>query len=197
MNTQKRNIFIVSVLIVGVIFALVLAITAQDPNSNIPEERPTFVPASELIPLEAPKEEFKEVAQLSLVVRAESLPQIESVELEKAQIFRSYAPNVFNLQGGPWEVELIPENGEPIRFTVISPVEIEVENERAQEDESGQEVPPFEYVTDTNTTQWDLVLPLYRDESSLNVQTIVLLYNGEEVFKTDVNYDEWRKQSDG
>lgn len=198
---KKRLVLLLflTVLIAGMLI-LATGIIAQDDESNVPEEKPTLVPASELIPLEPPEEDFKEVVILNLLIEANSLRDIRSIELENARIVRSYAPNLFNLQGGPWEVVLTPADGEHIQFSVVSPIAVEAETEGTDERGEVSEESPYTYVvepgTDSGAFEWDLALPLYRDENALDVQEITILLNGEEVFSTEVNKDEWRRQTE-
>jgi hypothetical protein len=191
MNKQ-RNLMIALAVVLLVALALAISTMGQDDN-HPPEEKPTLV-MDKLIPLGTPEQEFKEVAVLPLFITWDEGAEDVKFQVERmgdAYIQRSYAPNVFNLQG-PIELNLLGE--ENISWALVDP-RPEVENVRANED--GAEDEPLHLETEgINQVQWDVVVPLYRGDSSFNARALTITVEGEVIFETEINYDEWRKRGE-
>lgn len=176
-------------LIVIVLAMLAVAVVVRSQDSAVPEEKPKLN-LTELIPLQQPEEDFKEVAVLTLQL-SYSDEGIRSAQMSDAYIQRSYAPNVFNLQG-PIEVMLRGE--QDITFSVIDP-RPEVENPRASE-EGAEDVPLHLEDEALNNVTWELVVPLYKDDRALGAESITVAVDGEVIFEQAIDYDAWRKRAE-
>lgn len=174
-------------MVVMVLVMLAVVVVVHNQNSGVPEEKPKLN-LTELIPLQQPEEDFKEVAVLTLQVTYTD-DGIRGAQMSDAYIQRSYAPNVFGLQG---PIEVMLRGDQEIRFGVIDP-RPEVENPKASEE--GVEEEPLHLETDAvQDVTWELVVPLYKDDRSLGAQSIAIAVEGEVIFEQEINYDAWRKR---
>ncbi|MAU13628.1 MAG: hypothetical protein CL607_27675 [Anaerolineaceae bacterium] len=176
-------------LVVIVLAMLTVAVVVRSQDSAVPEEKPKLN-LTELVPLQQPEEDFKEVAVLTLQLSFTD-EGIRGAQMSDAYIQRSYAPNVFNLQG-PIEVMLRGE--QDISFSVVDP-RPEVENPRASE-EGAEDVPLHLKDEDISSVAWELVVPLYKDDRALGAETIAIAVDGEVIFEQAIDYDAWRKRAD-
>jgi hypothetical protein len=144
--------------------------------------KPTVVPPTARTPAPTPEDQ-REVAILTLIVKAGKEGKVEAVELQKGQIVRSYAPNVLGLSG-PWTVELAGEQS--IKYGTLNPLQA-----RVYDDEKDQEVPHSgEALTETT---WELVVPLWDQGKDLGVKEINIYdENGNLIFSTPVDREKWR-----
>jgi hypothetical protein len=142
-------------------------------------ERPTVVPATVLTPAPTPPDS-REVAILTLYIRADEEGAVEAVELESASIVRSFAPNVLGLYGA-WTVELVGKD--TIRFGALNPLHVRVYGD--------EEAVPHTDLWLTETT-WRLVVPLYDRGEDLEVTEINIYDETQEwVFSTPVDREVW------
>lgn len=145
------------------------------------QEAPTLIPAKLRVPLPTP-EDAREIAILELFIASAESRQIEGVELQRASIIRSYAPNVFGLQG-PWTVLLLGR--EEIEFGVNDPRVVHVYD--------GEDKAPHGTLFETKVL-WELVVPLFDKGRDLGVKEIRILdQTGKPIFSTPVDREAWRQ----
>jgi len=142
-------------------------------------QRPTVVPATALTPAPTPPDS-REVALLTLFIKADEEGTVETVDLEKGSIVRSFAPNVLGLSG-PWTVELVGKD--TIRFGTWNPLYVRVYGDE-------QDVPHTGFML-TETT-WKLVVPLYDGGKNLEVTQINIYdVSKNQIFSTSVDREKW------
>lgn len=177
----KRAMTVLALILIAVLFVAACGVAAEK-TVGAQEEfvRPTVVPAEVLTPAPTPPD-GRQVAILNLAIVSAGEGEIEKVTLEQGRIINSYAPNVLGL-AGPWTVELVGE--EPIRFGTLNPLVVRVYDEK-------QEVPHD--VSQSETTMWELVVPLYNDGKDLQVREINIYDQNEKlIFTTIVDREAWR-----
>lgn len=142
-------------------------------------KRPTLVPAEALTPAPTPADR-REVAILSLLIKANEEGKVEAVELQKGSIVTSFAPNVLGLSG-PWTVELVGKD--TIQFGTLNPLHVRVYD--------GEQDTPHTSLLVTETT-WELVVPLYDRGQDLEVTQINIYDESRrQVFSTPVDRERW------
>ncbi|NIS80746.1 MAG: hypothetical protein GTO14_11180 [Anaerolineales bacterium] len=146
------------------------------------QEEPTLIPAKVLVPVPTP-EDAREIAILDLFVVSTEDGRVEGVELQRARILRSYAPNVLMLQG-PWTILLLGR-GE-VMYGVRDPRVVHVYD--------GEEEVPHGREFEAQVL-WELVVPLFDKGQDLGVKEIRILDQaGELIFSTPVDREAWRQK---
>ncbi len=151
----------------------------EEAQAQVRLQRPTVVPAKALTPAPTPRDR-REVAILTLHVKASAEGKVEAVELVEGKIVRSYAPNVLGLRG-PWTVELA--GTDTIRFGTLNPLYVRVYGD--------EEKVPHTGLTLREVT-WKLVVPLYDGGRDLKVIRIKIYdQDGNPIFSTPVEREKW------
>lgn len=192
MKKQHRLMIALAVVVLAAA-ALAVVTMGQDDNPPPLEEKPTLV-TDKLVPLGTPEQDYKEVAVLTLFIvweEGESEGKLNVERMSDAYIQRSYAPNVLG-RVGPLEMHLRGE--QEFSYALIDP-RPEVENERANED-NVEDVPLHLETEGINQYEWEVVVPLYQGDKSLNAEALTITYEGDVIFETEIDYDAWRKRGE-
>jgi hypothetical protein len=120
---------------------------------RVDEQKPATVPNG-----------VQQVALLSIkldVVKGE----VQTARVTSSKRIASYAPKVFVRRSGPWEVVI---DGDTRRsFFVDSPARREAEAHRSSNDK-------YQWVDETGSIDWPLVVPLYADGRALGARSITI-----------------------
>ena len=188
-----KRIVVLLVSLMGLVILVLFGLQAyrangqQSSNSlapGLPGEQPTVVPAQDLTPAPPPPDK-RQVAILTLVVSSNAAGEVESVKLQQGRIIHSFAPNVLHLAGGEWTVELSTQDQKTIHYGIVDPRRVESFDPQTNQ---------YSTFLQPNMT-WNLIVPLYDDETNLNVVQITLYdQNGKPIFSTPVDYQGWSQQ---
>jgi len=166
---------ILPVALVAVVAAAALAVARVDEPGPIPRERV----AEEPVPVEQP-EDGRQVLSLEFELTYES-GRLQSAELASSEQIASAAPKVFLRRGGTWLIEA--SGSREVSFYTFDPGWREAE--LFVEGEDGE---PYEWIPITGVVRWPLVIPLYADGASFEVDRIQVteVNTGELVFESEV-----------
>lgn len=137
---------------------------AQSTGTTRPKEPTKIVPAREQRPASRPTDAQHQVAVLSIaldVVKGE----VRSARLTSSKRMASYAPKVFARQAGDWEVTI--EGDTRKSFFVNNPALREAEAHPSSNDR-------YQWVGETGSIDWPLVVPLYSDGRALGARSITI-----------------------
>lgn len=179
MNAKRQQLCILMVLVLSILLG---AGCGDQAGAQEEIKRPTLVPASALTPAPTPAD-AREVAILTLAVSSNDDGQVEGVQLEKARILNSFAPNVFGRRG-PWTIELVGE--QTIRYGILDPRQQRVYADEIEEP----------HTTDLLLQMtWEPVVPLFDGSKDLGVK-MINIYDHEDrlIFSTEVDREAWREQ---
>lgn len=112
----------------------------------------------------APPSREQSVAVLSIRLDVDK-GVVQAARLASSRKIQSYAPKVFARKGGPWEV--IIEGDTRRSFFVDNPALREAEAHRTSGDK-------YQWVGETGSIDWPLIVPLYADGRSLGARAITI-----------------------
>lgn len=178
---NKKNIAWIAI---GVALAAILIVSIlNSPLQGGNNQKPTPLSAGDQMGAPTPEDD-REIAVLTLAIHSSPDGKVESVELERARIIKSYAPNVFG-RPGEWTIELVGRE-QTVTYAVLDPRYVEVENEPNAES-------PFTYIIEPSY-EWEVVIPLFDDGQDLQVQNINIYDSeGNQIFETVVDREQWRQ----
>jgi hypothetical protein len=152
-------------LVIFTTVALCGAANGQQTDVTRPKEPVKIVvPAQEQRPTKPPNDAQHQVAVLSIkleVVKGE----VRSARVTSSKRIASYAPKVFARRAGDWEV--IVEGETRKSFFVNNPALREAEAHPSSNDR-------YQWVGETGSIDWPLVVPLYADGRSLGARSITI-----------------------
>jgi hypothetical protein len=166
--------------------AFVTAIASACAATSAQPEReplPTLIPAGALTPPPTPSGD-QQLLLITLTTESQADGTLITTTLERAQVLRTFAPNVFG-RPGDWTVRLRAGEreacgaGDTICFGIPDPRLIEIENPDGD--------PPYRYVLEPQL-EWQLPVPLYQDGTKLGVTAIDVLDEDGELVIT-LQYD--------
>ncbi|MDR7099351.1 hypothetical protein J2X04_001698 [Lysobacter niabensis] len=138
---------------------------AQPMEATRPKEPVKIAPAArEQRPANRPTDAQHQVAVLSIkldVVKGE----VRSARVTSSKRIASYAPKVFARRAGDWEVSIEGETRKS--FFVNNPALREAEAHPSSNDH-------YQWVGETGTIDWPLVVPLYYDGRTLGARSITI-----------------------
>lgn len=144
--------------------ALCGAANGQTTEATRPKEPVKIVPAQEQRPAKPPTDAQRQVAVLSIaldVVKGE----VRSARVTSSKRISSYAPKVFARRAGDWEVIIEGETRKS--FFVNNPALREAEAHPSSNDR-------YQWVGETGSIDWPLIVPLYADGRSLGARSITI-----------------------
>lgn len=139
------------------------------------DELPGILPADDQRPAALPSEGQQVlVAEVLLFADGEQV----RAELRSLEVVDSFAPKVVARSGGTWEIRLL--GGKELTYQIPNPL-ADIEAERPDDEKQ-----PFETVT-TDTYEWTLIAPLYRDGEPLGASRVqvVDLEAGQTILEAD------------
>lgn len=158
--------------------ALAGTLAAQDTVPVGPRERPPTIELRDPPVPVTPPQDGRQVAVLE--IRFEFYQgRVRSAQVVESRRIASIAPKVFLRQGGDWEVRI--NGSEEDAFYVFNPAYLEAETtENARN--------PYTYVPQDGVVDWTLVVPLYRDGRSIELESIVIVdrATGDVVLEADL-----------
>lgn len=180
---MKRSYLIIGILLLLAISVLALSLVSQAVAQD--QQKPTVVPADVLTPAETPSDK-RDVAVLTFSIVSSEDGKLERLDLQKAQIIRSYAPNVLD-RPGEWTIEVLGD--EKIVYGVQDPRQMNV---YGLPNETTQVPHQTEFLREIT---WETVVPLYLFDRDINA-TEIHIYDrdGQLIFSTKVDRDNWTRQ---
>lgn len=137
---------------------------AQERPQPGPPDRPPEIPSADDPKPVTPPTDGRQVAVLDIELVYEN-GRVVQATLREAKRVNSIAPKVFARQGGEWEVTI--HGNRETTFYVADPGYLEAETRDGSRN-------PFTYVPPDGTVSWNLVVPLYRNGNSLDVDSITI-----------------------
>lgn len=137
-----------------------------------------IVPAQEQRPATLPTGAHHQVAILSITLDVVN-GEVRSARVTSSKRIASYAPKVFARRGGAWEVIIEGETRKS--FFVNNPALREAEAHPSSNDR-------YQWVGETGTIEWPLVVPLYDDGRTLGARSITIrdTRTGATILQTDL-----------
>lgn len=170
----------------GVIILLAALGILIKPNVHAQRQlpKPTFAPMGAVAPAMKPSAD-RQIAILDLVIYSAEGGKIEKVDLARARIINSFAPNVFDVNG-PWRVELIGKDRQ--QFYTMDPRLVHILDDNLEI--------PHSSILQTGEVAWQLVVPLYYQDTVLWIETINIYDENQNlIFSTPVDREAWLKAS--
>ncbi|MDF1763875.1 MAG: hypothetical protein P1U57_10735 [Oleibacter sp.] len=165
---MKYSIFILLVLVTGFAQADVLSTgSVGQPPRIIIDEKPVPV---------AKAPEDKKVMLVDLELQFEKGELVETTSKSSRTIV-SYAPKVFSKKSGEWQI-LLNGNQELSFYT---------HNPGIREIQPGGDTKDYSWTTVTGTVDWPLVIPLYKDKQSFNVESFQIVDVATKKVIADIN----------
>lgn len=137
-----------------------------------------IVAAQEQRPANPPTGALRQVAVLSITLDVVN-GDVRSARVTSSKRIASYAPKVFARRGGAWEVIIEGETRKS--FFVNNPARREAEAHPSSNDR-------YQWVGETGSIDWPLVVPLYHDGRSLGARSITIrdTRTGATILQTDL-----------
>ena len=158
--------------------AICAAANGQTTEATRPKEPARIVPTQEQRPTRPPTDAQRQVAVLSIALEVVK-GEVRSARVTSSKRIASYAPKVFARTAGAWEVIIEGETRKS--FFVSNPALREAEAHPTSNDR-------YEWVGETGTIDWALVVPLYADGRALGARSITIrdAQTGATILQTDL-----------
>ena len=140
------------------------AANGQPTEATRPNEPVKIVPAQEQRPAKPPTGAQRQVAVLSIALDVVN-GEVRSARVTSSKRIASYAPKVFARRAGDWEVVIEGETRKS--FFVNNPALREAEAHPSSNDR-------YQWVGETGSIDWPLVVPLYDDGRALGARSITI-----------------------
>jgi len=140
------------------------AANGQPTEATSPKEPVKIVPAQEQRPAKPPTGAQRQVAVLSIALDVVN-GEVRSARVTSSKRIASYAPKVFARRAGAWEVIIEGETRKS--FFVNNPALREAEAHPSSNDR-------YQWVGETGSIEWPLVVPLYHDGRTLGARSITI-----------------------
>ena len=154
------------------------AANGQPTEATRPKEPVKIVSAQEQRPTKPPTGAQHRVAVLSITLDVVN-GEVRSARVTSSKRIASYAPKVFARRAGPWEVIIEGETRKS--FFVNNPALREAEAHPSSNDR-------YQWVGETGSIDWPLVIPLYDDGRTLGARSITIrdTRTGATILQTDL-----------